>query len=99
MQKALYLISYDVVCQKRRTRLYKRLSQHGFTLQQSVFVTYDYLKEIKALCQVLRDEIDEGEDRLLCLTIQSNGFRALYKPTVSEVEIMHSHPLLSQLLN
>tara|TARA_R110001606_G_scaffold336850_1_gene484768 strand:+ start:2727 stop:2966 length:240 start_codon:yes stop_codon:yes gene_type:complete len=79
--------------------LHKRLSQHGFTLQQSVFVTYDYLKEVKALCQALRDEIDTDEDRLLCLTIQSNGFKALHKPTVAEVEIMHQHPLLTQLLN
>ena len=60
----LYIVSYDIPSDKRRTKVYKTLSGFGQWTQYSVFELYLSDKELVALQHRLECLLDPEEDNL-----------------------------------
>lgn len=98
MRKTLYLVSYDIVCNKRRNKVFKRLISQAYALHYSVFLLLDYLDNTKCLMEELNEFIEPTEDKLFCVTVNSQGFCFQRQPQDNAVELIHEHALLNQLL-
>ena len=99
MQKALYLISYDIACAKRRRNVFNLLSSQAFAVQLSLFVLHDYLAKCQQLMAQLSETIVPEDDKLLCITLQSNGYCYQQKTADPDIQLVHPHPLLNMLIN
>ena len=64
-----YLISYDIADDKRRTRVFEDLKDHGNHAQYSVFFCELDLKELAGLRALLSDAIHNDEDQVLILDL------------------------------
>ncbi|RMF59904.1 MAG: CRISPR-associated endonuclease Cas2 [Calditrichaeota bacterium] len=62
--KHFYVISYDVVKDRSRTRIMKLLKGHGFHVQKSVFECILTEKQIEQLQKRLLKYIDEETDSI-----------------------------------
>ena len=60
----LYLISYDVALDKRRTRVAATLEDYGVRVQYSVFEVDTVERELDRLVDRLRDQIDPTTDSI-----------------------------------
>lgn len=58
------VVAYDIPCDKRRTRLRKRLKDFGEPVQYSVFEFDLTSTQFKNLIKVIEAHIDKGEDRV-----------------------------------
>ena len=61
---ALYAVSYDLPNDKRRTRLFKTLSNFGERVQYSVFECYLDDRQLARLKAKLAEILEEEEDRV-----------------------------------
>lgn len=69
------MISYDIVDDRRRTRVMKLLKGYGFHVQKSVFECFLNEAQVQALISKLKKRIHEKEDsvriyRLTQLSVQ-----------------------------
>ena len=71
--RRLYLCSYDVADDKRRTRLFEILKDHGEHVQFSLFLCELTAKEYAGLRSLCRDHVHASEDQLLLLDLGSAG--------------------------
>ena len=65
----LYLISYDVADDRRRTKVFKKLKGHGEAVQYSVFRCRLSATEKLKLRAQLWDMLNLNEDRLLVIDL------------------------------
>jgi len=76
--RRLYLCTYDVLSSrdgdKRRTKLYELLLDHGEHVQCSVFLCELSRSERASLVALARRILNEGEDQLLVLDIGPETF-------------------------
>ncbi len=70
--KKFYVIAYDIVEDRRRTRVMKLLKGYGFHAQKSVFECYLSAEQLRRLTQRLQKEINEEVDniRIYSLTLE-----------------------------
>jgi CRISPR-associated protein Cas2 len=59
-----YVISYDIVSNKRRRRVAKYLESYGIRVQYSVFETELNQEQIKTLIKQLKKKIDKKKDTI-----------------------------------
>ncbi len=62
--KKFYVIAYDVVDDRRRTRIMKLLKGFGFHAQKSVFECYLTPEQLQRLLRRLKKEMDEEMDNI-----------------------------------
>lgn len=67
--RRLYLCTYDVADDKRRTRLFERLLDRGEHVQYSVFLCELSAMEHASLLAECREIVHHGEDQLIVLDI------------------------------
>ena len=65
----LYVISYDIPDDRRRTQLSKVLKGYGTRVQYSVFEAHLNKKQFKELKQTVKDMIDSSEDSVRCYVL------------------------------
>lgn len=63
-KKQFVVVAYDVVCDKRRTRLHEKLKDFGTPVQYSVFECLLDEKELRRMQAMVRREIDESTDKV-----------------------------------
>jgi CRISPR-associated protein Cas2 len=82
----LYLITYDISCNKRRKKVSDLLEGYGQRVQYSVFECKLTADQYAELCQRLRPRIQPGEDsiRLYPLT----------RHTLAQVEVWGGMPVV-----
>ena len=71
--RRIYLCTYDVADDKRRTKLFELLKDHGEHVQYSVFLCSLTQSEIKRLSAVADEIIHHNEDQLLLVDLGSDG--------------------------
>jgi len=71
--KKFYLVCYDIVQNRRRTRVMKLLKGYGFHVQKSVFECYLDASQLQKLLRRLKKEIDGKTDsiRIYAMTLQA----------------------------
>ena len=67
--RRIYLCTYDVAEDKRRTKLFELLKDHGEHVQFSVFLCSLTGMEVKRLGATATEIIHQGEDQLLVIDI------------------------------
>ena len=67
--RRVYLCSYDVAEDKRRTKLFELLKDHGEHVQYSVFLCSLTVMEVKRLSTCATEIIHQEEDQLLVIDI------------------------------
>ena len=67
--RRIYLCTYDVADDKRRTKLFELLKDHGEHVQFSVFLCSLTRSEIKRLSAVADEIIHRDQDQLLLVDI------------------------------
>ena len=67
--RRIYLCTYDVADDKRRTKLFELLKDHGEHVQYSVFLCSLTRSEIKRLSAVADEIIHRDQDQLLLVDI------------------------------
>ena len=67
--RRIYLCSYDVAEDKRRTKLFELLKDHGEHVQYSVFLCSLTVMEVKRLSAHAAAIIHQTEDQLLVIDI------------------------------
>lgn len=67
--RRIYLCSYDVAEDKRRTKLFELLKDHGEHVQYSVFLCSLTVMEVKRLSACASAIIHQVEDQLLVIDI------------------------------
>ena len=67
--RRIYLCSYDVAEDKRRTKLFELLKDHGEHVQYSVFLCSLTLMEVKRLSTSATEIIHQQDDQLLVIDI------------------------------
>jgi CRISPR-associated protein Cas2 len=65
MRRKPVIIAYDIVCDKRRARMFRRLRSWSLDAQYSVFECELNRREAEELFIQLSELIDQGEDTLL----------------------------------
>lgn len=70
--RRIFLCTYDVADDKRRTKLFELLKDHGEHVQYSVFLCSLTRSEVKRLSAVVDEIIHQGEDQLLLVDIGSD---------------------------
>jgi CRISPR/Cas system-associated endoribonuclease Cas2 len=70
--KPLWLVSYDIGCNKRLKKVYRLLLTEGWALQKSVFVVPAAKPRRLAMIQELEQIMDFEQDRLLWLPYYKN---------------------------
>ena len=93
--KPLWMISYDICCPKRLRRIFKICQCHGWALQKSVFVFSLSKSERLNLCAELVAQIDENEDRLLCIPFQPTT-ESFHKGNKDNWLLVHQDPRLDE---
>lgn len=63
--KTCYIVSYDIVCNKKRRRAANILEDYGIRMQKSVFECMLTPKALKELTRKLDAVIDKKEDSIL----------------------------------
>ena len=71
--RRLYLCTYDVSDDKRRTRLFELLKDHGDHVQFSVFLCELSDSEYARLVSLSREILNQAEDQLLLLNLGDAG--------------------------
>lgn len=69
--RATYLCAYDIADDKRRTRLFNLLTDHGERVQYSVFLCELNLKERASIIHFASDILHHDEDQLLIIRVGS----------------------------
>ena len=67
--KQLYVISYDIVCDKKRNKAANVLKDYGTRMQKSVFECYIGKTALEELLAKLDNIIDPKEDSVLIYTL------------------------------
>jgi CRISPR-associated protein Cas2 len=67
--RRVYLCSYDVAEDKRRTKLFELLKDHGEHVQYSVFLCSLTVMEVKRLSACAMEIIHQQDDQLLVIDI------------------------------
>jgi CRISPR-associated protein Cas2 len=67
--RRIYLCTYDVADDKRRTKLFELLKDHGEHVQYSVFLCSLTRSEIKRLSAIADEIIHRDQDQLLLVDI------------------------------
>ena len=67
--RRIYLCTYDVSEDKRRTKLFELLKDHGEHVQYSVFLCSLTFMEVKHLSASATEIIHQNEDQLLVIDI------------------------------
>ncbi|MCX6864651.1 MAG: CRISPR-associated endonuclease Cas2 [Verrucomicrobia bacterium] len=67
--RRIFLCSYDVAEDKRRTKLFELLKDHGEHVQYSVFLCSLTATEVKRLSTCATEIIHQQEDQLLVIDI------------------------------
>lgn len=67
--RRIYLCTYDVSEDKRRTKLFELLKDHGEHVQFSVFLCSLTLTEVKHLSAVASEIIHRDDDQMLVIDI------------------------------
>lgn len=62
--RALWIIAYDIVDDRRRARVARLLLQHARRLQKSVFEAWLTLADLRALAADLAEHVHPREDRV-----------------------------------
>ncbi len=73
----LFLLTYDVACDRRRAKLHALLEQYGAPMQKSVFEARLSAKEEREVTARARKIIDETEDQLLLYRISAGEERKI----------------------
>lgn len=60
----LYLVVYDIPCNKRRKKVANLLEGYGQRVQYSVFECVLQVKQYEQLCSRLKKRINEAEDNI-----------------------------------
>ena len=71
--RRIYLCTYDVAENKRRTKLFELLKDHGEHVQFSVFLCSLTTAEVKRLSAVAAEIVHQTEDQLLLVDIGADG--------------------------
>jgi CRISPR-associated protein Cas2 len=71
--RRLYLCTYDVSSDKRRTRLFEMLKDHGEHVQYSVFLCELTPRELARVNGLATEIVHQNEDQLLILDIGPPG--------------------------
>jgi CRISPR-associated protein Cas2 len=82
----LYVVTYDISCDKRRKKVADLLEGYGRRVQYSVFECVLTAAKYKELRQRLRKRIKDGED--------SVRFYPISKHTLDQVEVWNSSPVM-----
>lgn len=69
MARRLYLIAYDISDDKRRTRVFETLKDHGEHVQFSVFFCELSPPELVRLRSLLAEAIDHRADQIIVLDL------------------------------
>lgn len=72
MNRRRYLVTYDVSDDKRRTKVFRNLEDHGDHVQYSVFVCELNAMELTRLKALLEKCIHHREDQVLFLDLGSS---------------------------
>ncbi len=81
----LYLVTYDIPCDKRRKKVSDLLAGYGQRVQYSVFECVLSVAKYAELRQRLRQRIKESEDNI--------RFYPLSKHTLDQVEVWGGTPV------
>ncbi|MEG3755234.1 CRISPR-associated endonuclease Cas2 [Psychromonas arctica] len=91
--KPIWLISYDISCNKRLRKVYKICSSEGWALQKSVFLFCVDKRQRLLLCNKLNTIINPLEDRLLCIPFTPNS-DSFHQGNKAGWLLIHSDPRL-----
>ena len=80
--RRFYLVSYDIINDKRRNKVFKTLMDYGDHIQYSVFCCQLNERELLKLQERLRARINQAEDQILFVDV---GVVATSKP-MPEIE-------------
>jgi len=62
MTKSKYLVCYDIVSNKKRTKVYKKLKDYGTPVQKSVFECILGIAQVELMWKEISPLIDENTD-------------------------------------
>lgn len=74
-RKNRYIVSYDIVCDKRRRRIAELLGDYGGRVQKSVFECILEKQSLTQLTRKLAGMIDEKEDSILIYLVCNACFQ------------------------
>ena len=63
-EKHFVIVAYDIVNNRRRNRIFKKLKGLGFPMQKSVFECLLTDEQIRRMTQVLKKELDDEKDTI-----------------------------------
>lgn len=86
MTRRRWLVTYDVVDEKRRRKVHDTMCSFGEALQFSVFLCDMDSMEKVALLTELRDHINKAEDSVALVDLGEPG-----RPTSSVIEFLGPH--------
>jgi CRISPR-associated endonuclease Cas2 len=97
---ALYLISYDIPCNKRRQKIHKILSTAALSLQFSVFLVNTDKTSLIGLLVGIAEVANKVADNIICITVDTKGFyRKLSGQGQQGFLINHRCQVLNDLIN
>jgi CRISPR-associated endonuclease Cas2 len=97
---ALYLVSYDIPCNKRRQKIHKILSNAALSLQLSVFLISTDKTKLVELLSAVAEIAHKVADNIVCLTVDTKGFyRKLSGQGQQGFMINHHCQALNDLIN
>jgi CRISPR-associated endonuclease Cas2 len=99
MYRNNYLIAYDITCNKRRNRVFKRLSECAFPMQNSVFLLHVSSIMITQIWNEIRELSDLDEDNIFCVTLNRQGFCQSHRMQNTCISLHHDCPQITKLLN
>jgi CRISPR-associated endonuclease Cas2 len=99
MYRNNYLIAYDISCNKRRTKVFKSLSERGFPLQYSVFLLHVSHAVIEQIWHEIHQITNLDEDNIFCVTLNRQGFCKAISKQSSGFSFYHDCPLVTKLVS
>ena len=69
MSRSIYLVSYDIMDEKRLTKVHKKMLAYGSPLQYSVFICDLSRKEKEMMISDLIELIKHDEDRIMIVNL------------------------------
>lgn len=99
MYRNNYLIAYDISCNKRRTKVFKCLCEHGFALQHSVFLLHVSHATIESIWADIGKLTNSDEDNIFCVTLNRQGFCQTHRVHNSDITLNHDCPQVTKLVS
>lgn len=90
MAQSVYIVAYDIISDKRRTRIYKYLRGWGDHLQYSVFRVLASPIELAKIKAALDTFVNHDEDQVLFFHLGPKEGRA--RGSVDAIGLAYTHP-------